>query len=57
MNRLESRFDDQTLLLVSHGDPLRFLQLLMADRSLKEHLRVALFRPAEIRALEHLPEA
>ena len=55
MARLESEFSGRTLLLVSHGDTLRFLQLAMAGRPLTEHMEVALFQPAEIRALEHLP--
>lgn len=55
MKKLEEQFQEQTLLLVSHGDTLRFLQLLMADRSLKEHAEIAFFQPAEIRRLETLP--
>lgn len=54
MQKLEQQFQNETLLLVSHGDPLRFLQLLMSDRSLKEHAQLALFEPAEIRALDDL---
>ncbi len=57
MTKLEQRFQNQTVLLVSHGDPLRFLQILMADRSLKEHATIAFFKPAEIRPLEDLPPA
>lgn len=53
---LEAKFTDQNLLLVSHGDPLRFLQLAAAGRPLTEHLQVRLFAPAEIRALNDLPE-
>jgi broad specificity phosphatase PhoE len=55
MERLEEQFKDSTLLLVSHGDTLRFLQLTMAERPLTEHLEIAVFEKAEIRALETLP--
>jgi probable phosphoglycerate mutase len=54
---LEARHTDQDVLLVSHGDPLRFLQLSAANRPLTEHLQIKLFAPAEIRALEDLPNA
>ena len=52
---LEGRYEDRTILLVSHGDPLRFLQLWAAGRPLTEHSQVRLFAPAEIRALDDLP--
>ena len=57
MARLEEEFSARTILLVSHGDTLRFLQLAMARRPLTEHMEVALFKPAEIRALESLSPA
>ena len=57
MEKIEAQYQGQTILLVSHGDPLRFLQLTMAKRPLTQHLQVALFKPAEIRALDDLPKA
>ncbi len=57
VKRLDTRWQKQDILLVSHGDPLRFLQLAAAGRPLTEHLQVKLFAPAEIRALDDLPEA
>lgn len=57
MRRLEALYAGETLLLVSHGDTLRFLQLVAADLPLTEHMRVRHFGPAEIRALEDLPNA
>lgn len=53
--KLESEYREREILLVSHGDPLRFLQLWAVGRPLTEHLQVKLFQPAEIRALTHLP--
>ena len=41
----------QTILLVSHGDPLRFLQLWAAGRQAQEHQSLPHFAPAEIRPL------
>lgn len=55
--RLEEGWEDREILLVSHGDPLRFLQLAAAGRPLTDHLRVRLFAPAEIRSLDDLPPA
>lgn len=55
LERLESRQQGQTFLLVSHGDPLRFLQLQAAGQPLTRHLEVRLFSPAEIRLLDDLP--
>lgn len=51
IERLEGKHGGQDILLVSHGDPLRFLQLWAAKRPLTEHLEIKLFEPAEIRAL------
>lgn len=48
---LEKQYEGATILLVSHGDPLRFLQLEMAGRDLTEHMEIKHFLPAEIRAL------
>lgn len=56
MEKIDAQFESQTILLVSHGDTLRFLQLVMATRPLTQHLDIALFKPAEIRALDHLPK-
>lgn len=52
IKRLEEQHKDEDILLVSHGDPLRFLQLWAAERPLTEHLGIKLFEPAEIRALD-----
>lgn len=57
LETLESRHSGRRILLVSHGDTLRFLQLVAADRPLTEHMKIALFRPAEIRPLEFMPPA
>lgn len=56
MRKLEQAYTDQTLLLVSHGDTLRYLQLVMSKRPLVEHLEIRLFDKAEIRPLEELPK-
>lgn len=55
LEELEQAHSGQTILLVSHGDPLRFLQLAVAGRPLTEHQQVRHFAPAEIRALDNLP--
>lgn len=39
----------ETLLLVSHGDPLRFLQLWAEGMDLRRHRQISHFEPAEIR--------
>ena len=52
IQRLEAEYSNECILLVSHGDPLRFLQLWAAGRPLTEHLQLPLFAPAEIRALD-----
>jgi broad specificity phosphatase PhoE len=52
---LETLYEGELILLVSHGDPLRFLQLRIADRDLTEHMKIRHFAPAEIRPLEKLP--
>ncbi len=57
MDRFEQRYDGKTILLISHGDSLRYLQLAMAKRALTEHLKIKLFGKAEIRRLEDLPDA
>lgn len=51
LSRLESTCSGESILLVSHGDPLRFLQVWAANRPLSEHLKIPLFAPAEIRPL------
>ena len=56
LERLEREHDKRDILLVSHGDPLRFLQLHAAGWALTRHLQVRLFTPAEIRPLEELSE-
>ena len=57
LERLEMRYSEETVLLVSHGDTLRFLQLVAAELPLTEHMSLEHFSPAEIRALEVRPEA
>ncbi len=56
IEELEMRHQDQTVLLVSHGDPLRFLQLWASGRDPRAHQSIRHFSPAEIRALDDLPE-
>lgn len=55
LDELERLHTGKCILLVSHGDTLRFLQLGAASRPLTEHLKVRLFAPAEIRELTELP--
>ena len=52
MERLESQNQGETILLVSHGDPLRFLQLIYTDRPLTDHLSIPHLKPAELRPLQ-----
>jgi probable phosphoglycerate mutase len=52
IQHLERVDTGRTFLLVSHGDPLRFLQLWVAGRKEHEHQSIAHFGPAEIRPLE-----
>jgi broad specificity phosphatase PhoE len=55
IQELESQHADATILLVSHGDPLRVLQTWAAGLDLTEHNSIAHFSPAEIRALDRFP--
>ena len=55
IDELEEQHQDADILLVSHGDPLRFLQVAAANRPLTEHNQVRHFAPAEIRPLEDAP--
>ncbi len=55
LDELESLHAGKVIVLVSHGDTLRLLQLDAAGRPLTEHLNVRLFAPAEIRELAELP--
>lgn len=55
LNELETRYQNEWILLVSHGDSLRFLQLWAAGRPLTEHQKVRHFSQAEIRALGDIP--
>lgn len=57
IDRLDQLHLEQTILFVSHGDTLRFLQLAVAGRALTEHMDIRLFEPAEIRRLQDLPPA
>ncbi len=57
MEKFEQTYEGETILLISHGDSLRYLQLAMAERALTEHLKIKLFGKAEIRRLEDLPDA
>ena len=44
----------QEVLLVSHGDTLRFLQLVANDLPLTDHMKISHFQPAEIRRLDEI---
>lgn len=57
LSELRAQHPGKPLLVVSHGDPLRFLQLAHQGRDLRQHNHVRHFVPAEIRALSHLPAA
>lgn len=57
VEQLEEEFNNNTVLLVSHGDPLRFLQLFTNQRALTEHMELLHFGPAEIRELVDLKPA
>lgn len=52
---LESQHAGATILLVSHGDPLRILQTWAAGLDLTQHNSIGHFSPAEIRALDQFP--
>ena len=55
LQKLEKRFQDETLLLISHGDPLRYLQLSFTGLRLAEIQKVPPFDKAEIRKLNQIP--
>ena len=55
LEELEAAHSGQCFLLVSHGDPLRFLQLWALARPTREHQSIRHFAPAEIRALQDAP--
>ncbi|MBN9415484.1 MAG: histidine phosphatase family protein [Candidatus Eremiobacteraeota bacterium] len=55
VEELEARESGQCFLLVSHGDPLRFLQLWALGRATREHQSIRHFAPAEVRALKDAP--
>lgn len=48
---LELNHQGRTIVLVSHGDPLRFLQLWFEGRPFTDHNRLPHFEPAELRRL------
>ena len=48
---LEQRYNDTTLLLVSHGDPLQILLTTAAGRPLNEHREISPLAPADVRPL------
>ncbi|ALM54835.1 phosphoglucomutase [Halomonas huangheensis] len=48
---LEQRYDDTSLLLVSHGDPLQILLTAAARRPLNEHREISPLMPADVRPL------
>lgn len=52
---LEAGEDGQCYLLVSHGDPLRFLQVWAQRRPAREHQSIRHFAPAEVRELRNAP--
>lgn len=51
IDHLEVSWAKADILLVSHGDPLRFLELSIRGQSLQDHLLVPILKPAEIRPL------
>lgn len=51
IEELECQSSDRSFLLVSHGDPLRFLQLWALARPTTQHQSLPHFAPAEIRPL------
>lgn len=53
---LEASESNQCFLLVSHGDPLRFLQLWALGRPTREHQSIRHFSPAEVRSLSDAPQ-
>lgn len=55
LRRLESEHSKRYILVVSHGDPLRFLELWARKRPLEEHAELPLFQPAEVRTLPERP--
>ncbi len=55
LRRLEAKYVRQHILLVSHGDPLRFLELWARKRPLEEHMELPHFEPAELRELPSRP--
>ena len=50
----EQYAETDNVLLVSHGDTLRFLQLVANGLPLTDHMKIVHFRPAEIRRLDEL---
>ncbi len=56
IEELESTENAQCFLLVSHGDPLRFLQLWALGRPTREHQNIRHFSPAEVRLLSDAPQ-
>ena len=57
LEELEARGSGQCFLLVSHGDPLRFLQLKAQGKPTRDHQTIRHFAPAEVRALADAPGA
>ncbi len=55
LEELEKGESGKCFLLVSHGDPLRFLQLKAQGRPTREHQTIRHFAPAEIRELGDAP--
>lgn len=49
---LEAAYNGKTILLVSHGDPLQFLETAFARIPIYEHLKYPLFDLAEIKELK-----
>lgn len=56
IEELEGRESGRCFLLVSHGDPLRFLQLWALGRPTREHQSIRHFAPAEVRPLREAPQ-
>jgi len=51
MVRLEEKYDRQTILLVSHGDPLQMLECALSGLPASRHQEIKPFHQAEIREL------
>lgn len=55
IERLEREYDSETVLLVSHGDPLQILRTALADKPLTQHRDQPALAPASITLLPAVP--